>query len=163
MYCTPYGTRCRPGRAAARRVVTGFTLIELMIAVVILSILTTLAWSSYADYVLRGHVADGTNGLATVRSQMERHYQDNRTYATAGAIVTPCANANVAARTFGAFVVSCSGTPTTTAFTLQAVGSGAANGFTFTVTQTDARATTAAPGTWGTCATRWILKRGAPC
>jgi type IV pilus assembly protein PilE len=163
MHCYPYGSRRRPGRGRARGAVAGFTLIELMIAVVILAILTTLAWSSYADYVLRGHVADGTNGLATIRSRMERHYQDNRTYATVGTIVTPCASANAATRTFGTFVVSCSGTPTATAFTLQAVGSGAAAGFTFTVNQADARATTAAPGSWGTCATRWILKRGAPC
>jgi len=150
--------RSRPCRERAR----GFTLIELMIVVAIVAILAGVALPSYRDYVLRGHLADASNGLATMRAQMERHYQDNRTYATSGAFTTPCAAA-AATRTFGAFVVSCVGTPTATAFTLQAEGSGAANGFTFTVTQADVRATTAAPAGWNTCATKWLLRKGESC
>ena len=93
---------------------------------------------------------------------MERHFQDNRTYASVGTFTTPCAVA-AAARTFNLFVVSCSGAPTATAFTLQAVGSGAANGFTFTVTQADVRGTSAAPTGWNTCATGWMLRKGQTC
>ena len=141
----------------------GFTIIELMIAVAIIAILAAVALPSYRDYILRGHLADATNGLATMRAQMERHFQDNRSYATVGTFVTPCASTDAATRTFNLFVVSCSGTPTATAFTLQAVGSGAASGFTLTITEADVRATTAAPSGWNTCTSKWLLRKGSAC
>ena len=149
-------------RRPALRAGAGFTLIEAMITVAIIGILAAVALPSYRDYILRGHLTDASNGLATIRAQMERHFQDNRTYATVGAFTTPCAAA-AGSRTFNLFVVSCSGTPTGTAFTLQAVGSGTATGFTFTITEADVRATTAAPTGWTTCATGWMLKRGQTC
>lgn len=140
----------------------GFTLIELMIAVAIVAILVMVALPSYSTYIMRGHLADATSGLAAMRAQMERHYQDNRSYATVGSFTTPCAAA-VATRTFGSFEVSCSGTPDATTFTLQAVGSGPVTGFTFTINQADVRATTAAPTGWNTCATKWLTKKGQAC
>jgi type IV pilus assembly protein PilE len=153
-------TTHRPRRL---RATGGFTIIELMIAVAIIAILAAVALPSYRDYIVRGHLADATNGLATMRAQMERHFQDNRSYATVGTFVTPCASTDAATRTFNLFVVSCSGTPTATAFTLQAVGSGAASGFTLTITEADVRATTAAPSGWTTCASKWLLRKGASC
>lgn len=150
-------------QASPRTVSRGFTLIELMIAVVIIGILSAVAIPIYSDYVTRSKLADASTGLATMRAQMERHFQDNRSYATVGTFVTPCATTDPKSRTFGSFVVSCVGTPTTTAFTLQAVGSGSVSAFTYTVNQLDVRATTAAPSGYGTCATSWILKKGATC
>jgi type IV pilus assembly protein PilE len=141
----------------------GFTLIELMIAVAIVAILVGVALPSYREYVIRGHLADASNGLALMRAQMERHYQDNRSYATTGAFTTPCASTDAATRTFNNFVVTCSGTPTATAFTLAATGSGPVAGFTFTINQADVRATTAAPTGWTTCTTKWLTKKGAAC
>ena len=149
--------------ARARDASAGFTLIEVMITVAIVGILATVAVPSYRDYVMRGHLADASNGLATVRADMERHFQDNRSYATVGTFVTPCASTSAASRTFNLFVVSCAAAPTATAFTLQAVGSGAASGFTYTITQADVRATTAAATGWTTSATCWILKKGQTC
>ena len=149
-------------RRTARAGQSGFTLIEVMITVAIVGILAMVALPSYRDYILRGQLTDASNGLATIRAQMERHFQDNRSYATVGTFTTPCAAA-VATRTFNLFVVSCSGTPTATAFTLQAVGSGNVSGFTYTITQADVRATTAAPTGWNTCATGWMVKRGQVC
>jgi type IV pilus assembly protein PilE len=141
----------------------GFTLIEVVIVVSIIAILSMVAYPSYRDYLRRGQLADATNGLSVMRAQMERHFQDNRSYATVGGFTTPCAAA-AATRTFGLFVVSCSGTPSATAFTLQAVGSGAANGFTFTINQAEVRTTAATPGGgWNTCATQWMVKRGQAC
>jgi type IV pilus assembly protein PilE len=151
-----------PHRHALRHA-RGFTLIEVMITVAIVAILAMVALPSYRDYVIRGHLADAVGGLATVRADMERHFQDNRTYATAGSFVTPCASTNAATRTFNNFVVSCSGTPSATAFTLQAVGSGPVNGFTYTITQTDVRATTAAPAGWNTSTSCWVMKKGTSC
>ena len=141
----------------------GFTLIEVMIAVAIIGILSAVAYPNYRDYITRGQLTDATTGLNTVRAQMERHFQDNRTYATSGSFTTPCASTDTSTRTFGAFAVSCSGTPTATAFTLQAVGSGRVSGFTFTVTQAEVRATSAAPSGWTTCTTGWMTKKGQAC
>ena len=140
----------------------GFTLIELMVTVAIIAILAAVAVPSYSAYIMRGHLAEAVNGLAGVRAQMERHFQDNRSYATVGTFTTPCAAA-VGTRTFGNFVVSCAGTPDATTFTLQAVGSGPANGFTFTINQADVRATTAAATGWNTCANKWLMKKGQTC
>lgn len=144
-----------PHRQASLRIRPqgGFTLIELMIVVAIVAILAAVAYPSYRDYVLRGRVAEGTAGLQTLQADMERHYQNHRTYATANSVTTPCSTS----RTAGSFALSCSGTPNAAGYTLQAVG----DGFTFTVTQRNVRATTAGP--WGTCASAWTLKRGQTC
>jgi type IV pilus assembly protein PilE len=142
----------------------GFTLIELMIGVAIVAILAAVAIPQYRDYVTRSRLADAGSGLTTMRAQMERYYQDNRTYANAGTFVSPCNNTATAARTFGDFVISCTGTLNATQFTLQAVGSGASSGFTFTIDYQDVRATTALPANWGsTCASKWIMKKGDSC
>lgn len=140
---------------------TGFTLIELMVVLAIVAILSSLAYPSYRDYILRGQLVDATNALSAFRANMERYYQDNRTYLSTGGFTSPCL-LPAAQRTVGNFLVSCSAGPTDTAYTLQAVGSGPVTGFTFTVDQQDNR-TTVAPGTWGNCNIRWILKRGQPC
>jgi prepilin-type N-terminal cleavage/methylation domain-containing protein len=139
----------------------GFTLIEVMVVIAIIAILSAIAYPSYRDYVLRGRLVDATNGLAGMRADMERHFQDNRTFLTAGAFTTPCQRP-VGTRTLGDFVLSCSALTANT-YTLQAVGSGTSTGFTFTINETNVRATTSAPSDWGTCATGWMLKRGQRC
>ena len=141
---------------------SGFTLIEVMIVVAIVAILSTIAYPNYRDYVLRGQLVDATNALATFRGNMERYFQDNRTYQSIGGFTSPCL-VPVAQRTVGNFVVSCAAGPTDTTYTLQAVGGGSAAGFTFAVNEQDVRQTTAAPAGWGTCNIRWILKRGQAC
>lgn len=159
--CVP--VRFTPFRAAGQPAQHGFTLIEVMMAVAIVGILAAVAFPSYRDYITRGQLTEATNGLSTLRAQMERHFQDNRTYATAGAFVTPCASTDATPRTFGPFVVSCPTAPTATAFSLQAVGTGSVAGFTFTINQMDVRTTAAAPSGWPTCASKWLTKKGQPC
>jgi prepilin-type N-terminal cleavage/methylation domain-containing protein len=149
-------------RKPQRRRTAGFTLIEVMIVVGIIAILSAIALPSYRDYVLRGQIVDATTALVTFRGRMEQHFQDNRTFATAGAFTTPC-ELPADQRKVGTFTVSCSAGPTGTTYTLAATGSGQTAAFTFTITQTGERATTAAPADWGTCATRWVMKRGDGC
>ncbi len=144
----------------------GFTLIEVMITVAIIGILAAVGYPSYRDYIIRGSLVDATTGLSSVRAQMERYFLDNRRYDSANGFTTPCAavdgGGTDAPRRFGAFVVSCAAV-TATEFRLQAVGSGNVNGFTYTITQADVRATTAAPTGYSTCASAWITKKGQAC
>ncbi len=151
--------------SSKRRLMRGFTLIEVMIVVAIIAILAMIALPSYRDYILRGQLVDATSALAAFRANMERFFQDNRTYATVGAIKTPCdATIPVAQRTQGSFVITCTGTLDATNYTLLATGSGTTNGFTYTVNQAGTRATTAvgAPG-WNTSTTCWVMKKGQTC
>lgn len=137
----------------------GFTLIELMVVVTVIAVLAAIAYPSYRDYVLRGQLVDATNALASFRAEMERHFQDNRSYATVGSFVSPCQTSDTASRTVGNFVVSCTGALDANGYTLQAVGSGPTSGFTFTIDQ-NANRTTTAPSGWGNCTSGWALKRG---
>jgi len=134
-----------------------------MVVVAIIGILAAVGYPSYTDYIVRGALTDANTGLATVRALMERHYQDNRTYATSGTFVTPCAVVDASKRTYGNFVIACDATPTTTEYILSATGSGAVSGFTFKITQADVRSTTAAKTGYNTCTTKWLMKKGATC
>jgi type IV pilus assembly protein PilE len=96
-----------------------------------------------------------------MRADMERHYQDQRTYATVAPFTTPCARA-LAARTFGDFVVTCINALDANNYTLQATGSGVTTNFVFTVNQLDVRST-AAPAGWPSCDKRWLTKKGDVC
>jgi len=68
-----------------------------MIVVAIVAILTTIAYPNYRDYVIRGQLVEGTTALASLRANMERYYQDNRTYITSAAFPSPCATAPITA------------------------------------------------------------------
>ncbi|MDO6610061.1 type IV pilin protein [Shewanella sp. 1_MG-2023] len=60
----------------------GFTLIELMIAVIIIGILSSIAYPSYTQFVAKGARADGLAGLMDVANRQEQFYLDNRKYTT---------------------------------------------------------------------------------
>jgi type IV pilus assembly protein PilE len=156
-------TQCfhRPWQRVSRRArQRAFTLIELMIVVAIGAILAAIAVPAYNDYILRARLVDGTNALAAMQGQMERYFQDNRTYAAVGAVNPPCNPGTTA----GTFTVSCKAT-TATAYTVQAVGSGATNGFTYTIDDQGKRGTSSLGAGWSgaACPTSWILKKGQPC
>lgn len=137
----------------------GFTLIELMITVAIVAILTTIAYPSYRDYVIRGQLVDATQGLAAMRANLERYYEDNRTYLPLAPFILPCGAVAVPA---GHFDITCVTTATT--FTATAVGArGVVQGFTYTVNEQDVEATVVgppAPGSFLGCPTAWVQKTG---
>jgi type IV pilus assembly protein PilE len=61
----------------------GFTLMELLIAMLIVGILTAIAYPSYTDYVTRARRGDGQAALLNLATRMERFYSENSTYQTA--------------------------------------------------------------------------------
>lgn len=65
-----------------RRNSRGFTLIELMIVVVVIGILSALAWPSYQDSVKKGKRAEGKAALLQAAQSMERFMTTNNTYTT---------------------------------------------------------------------------------
>lgn len=129
----------------------GFTLVELMITVVIVAIIASVALPSYTEYVMRGKIPDATANLSTKRVQLEQFFLDNRTYVGAPA----CTNDATSSKYF---TFSCS-TQTATTYTVQAAGSGSMAGFTYTIDQNNAKATTAAPSGWSTNATCWMTSK----
>jgi type IV pilus assembly protein PilE len=140
-----------------QRLARGFTLIEVMIVVAIVAILAAVAIPSYRDYILRGQLVDATTLLSAGRANMERYFQDNRTYADVGSI-TPATCATSTTN----FTLSCSGR-NGTGYTLIAQGSGPVAAFTYTVDATGLQKTTGVPSGWNTSNTCWIMKKGQSC
>jgi type IV pilus assembly protein PilE len=133
----------------------GFSLIELMIVVAIVGILAVIVVPSYRDYLTRGRIPDATSNLAAKRVQLEQFYQDNRTYINAPACV---ANSSISEH----FNFSCSVQEVDT-YTLRAVGKGAMDGFTYTVNEDNAKATTITATGWTGNAGCWVTKKGGAC
>jgi len=69
--------------SAPPRHARGFTLIELMIVVAIVSILSAIAYPSYREYVRRGHRADARAGLLQAQQWLERAATATGAYPTA--------------------------------------------------------------------------------
>lgn len=61
----------------------GFTLIELMIVVVVVSILAALAYPSYTEHVMKGRRADAKAGLLSLQMAQEKYRANCFQYATA--------------------------------------------------------------------------------
>lgn len=95
---------------------TGFSLIELMVAVSIAAIVMAIAIPSYTQYVMRGRRAAAQSCLAELSQFMERAYTTDQSYAVSGAALPglTCINDLTAFYTF-------SYTPDPTATTYTAV------------------------------------------
>ena len=137
---------------------SGFTLIDLLVTVSLISILASLALPSYHIYILRGCITDAATNLSTRRVQLEQFFQDSRTYVGA-----PACDADSTTSKY--FTFSCTA-QAATAYTLQAVGKGLASGFTFTIDQNNVKATTSVPSGWtiNTPNNCWVIRKSTnPC
>jgi len=139
---------------------SGFTLLELMIVVVVVAILAAVALPSYRDYILRSQLAEAHSNLADMATKLELYYQDNRTYVgacAAGTVAPLPAAANAKHFDYPACTL------TANTFLVQATGKGSTAGFTFTIDQNAARATTAVPTGWTASATCWVRRKDGSC
>jgi type IV pilus assembly protein PilE len=65
---------------AKARPAAGFTLIELVIALAILAITTTIAVSSYRSYLRRGHRSEAVQALLAAAAEQEKFHLANGRY-----------------------------------------------------------------------------------
>ena len=65
-----------------RKYMRGITLLELMIVVVIISILTAIAYPNYREYVTRAKRTEAKAALLQIATNQERFYLLNNTYTT---------------------------------------------------------------------------------
>ncbi|UVW27315.1 type IV pilin protein [Massilia sp. H6] len=135
----------------------GFTLIEIMIAVVIVGILTAVALPSYSAYVMRARLTEAFTGLAGVQPRMEQHWSNNRTYAGFDAAALAQMPADTDNFTFKLTSASAS------AYVLTATGEGSVDGFVYTIDQNGNRATTAVPQGWTGSDTCWVDREEGTC
>lgn len=70
-----------------KKLIIGFTLIELMVTVAIVALLATIALPSYQDYILKSRRAEGKSVLLNTQQLVERAYTDLNSYASAVASV----------------------------------------------------------------------------
>jgi type IV pilus assembly protein PilE len=97
---------------------TGFTLIELMIAVAIIAILAAIAYANYRSYVISSRRTAGATCLLERAQFMERYYTANLTYV--GAPNPPACEPETAQF----YAVSYTSDPTAKSYILQAVPQG---------------------------------------
>ena len=110
----------------------GFTLIELMIAILIISIITLIATNIYSGYVQQGRRIDAINSMISISLAEERYRTTNAQYGTLAQVWS-----NVSASAEGYYTL--------------AISSVSASSYTITATATGNQTNDAANGT--SCAT----------
>jgi type IV pilus assembly protein PilE len=79
-------TRVRRWRVAGKRMVRGFTLVELMVAMLVAVLLSAIAMAAYRNYTLQAQRSAALAALSDAASRQEQFFLNNRSYtATLGA------------------------------------------------------------------------------
>jgi type IV pilus assembly protein PilE len=136
----------------------GFTPVEAVVAVALAGIAVSLAYPAYSDFLLRERVADATQALNDLQTQLDQYHHEHHTYVSTAEAVSPCTS-STAVRSF---IISCP-VLEDSRYTLQARGRGLAAGFSYTLDYQDVK-TSKVPTIWGGATSAcWVLRRGAWC
>lgn len=135
----------------------GFTLIEIMIAVVVIGILTAIALPSYGGYLTRARLTEAFTGLAGAQPRLEQHWSNTRSYAGFDADELQLMPKDSEHFTFTLT------SATEGAYLLTATGRGGASGFAYTIDQNGNRATTALPDGWTGSDACWVDRKEGKC
>lgn len=145
----------------------GFSLIELMIVVAIIAVLAAIAIPNYGEHVTRSRIIDALANLSEMRSRMEQHFNDRRSYATTCVKGTPGSASEVRMPPDSdLFVYTC---PTAAAdqYVLRAQGQGRMAGFRFEINHLGVKTTTlsggAASGWSGSGKSCWVTSKSGSC
>lgn len=112
--------RTRPSPRAARpAAVRGFTLVELMIAVVIAAVLAVVAVPTFLDTMRKSRRADAFAALSVLQQAQERFRSSNATYAGNSALTS---GLGLSATTASGYYAIAIGTATATGYTATATG-----------------------------------------
>jgi type IV pilus assembly protein PilE len=90
----------------------GFTLIELVVAMVILGILAAIAIPNYSEYTLRSHRSAVQAFISDLASRQTQFFLDRRVYATTVAALNMATPADIASR-YAVAIVTNVGPPAT--------------------------------------------------
>lgn len=133
----------------------GFTLLELMIAVLIIGIIAVIAFPQYGEYIQRSKITEAQSTLAYLKTRAESFFGDRRTYTDfcdSNTVQNEMTNAKY-------FTLSCDAEDNT--FTLTMTGNGNENlsGFEFEINELNERTSTY-DGASYSC---WVKKKGDSC
>lgn len=137
----------------------GLTLIELIIAIAILSLIVSLGYPSYAHHVQRAKITDATTMLSELQLRSAQQFQDDHTYINAD---NQCV---VAAPSNEYFTFTCTATASAYLWTIQSKagsGLGSANDYVFSIDHNGNKTTNRFSGT-AVSKNCWILKLSANC
>jgi type IV pilus assembly protein PilE len=143
----------------------GFTLIEVMIVVAIVAILASVALPAYNQYIRRGQLQEALTTLADQRIRLEQYYQDNRRYGPAdGETCFGTGSDTLTVTDARYFTYTCETSASGQAYVITATGvdGGNTDGFTYTINESGAKATTSYAGT-ATTTSCWALKSSSDC
>jgi type IV pilus assembly protein PilE len=141
-------------RTAVPRRAHGFTLIEVMITVAIVAILSAIALPAYNAYLQRSRVPPALDALSALATRMEQRFQDTGNYANDDAC-------GVTLPTADNFTIDCDLSNDGQGYTATATGSGAVEGYGYSINHLGVRQTTAHPK--GAPTTNCWSMRGTVC
>ena len=134
-----------------RKLQRGITLVELMIVIVIVSILASIAYPNYAEYVSRAKRNEARSALLQIATNQERFYLDNRTFTTDLTVMGLGTNAATFTTASGAYTIVINAADTAnwnaTATWLQGGGE-AGKCLTFTLNGAGVRGSAPDPDCW---------------
>lgn len=134
---------------------TGYTLIEVMVAVAIVAIIAGVAMPAYSGYIKRGRLTEAFTGLGAGQTSAEQFWANNRTYAGFDSAASfPKAGNNF---TFTLSDAAASG------YTLTATGKDMMSGFAYSIDQNGNRKTVSVPVGWTGNSNCWVDRESGKC